>query len=252
MDWLTIFLIMFVAQWLMLFALTAVVCCGAGSTRGRSRSRSGGRSRSRSSSRSKRSKSPREQRVRSPHTPEGRGSSSARPSEADVTEHDRARALALGVAGWSRPSPKTPAPPPAFIYTASIHPSIHPSTKHTNRNHAYPSSTVSRKQSRQANQKTNAPKSNMFLPVHDPSITVCAFSKSKQTTSQAGRTNQHTNQRKWGKKERVATKLCFPQMMSILALHWWPTKQPTNQATKTTQPGVFPKGCRYLVCVTTS
>ena len=127
MDWLTIFLIMFVAQWLMLFALTAVVCCGAGSTRGRGRSRSGGRSRSRSSSRSKRSKSPREQRVRSPHTPEGRGSSSARPSEADVTEHDRARALALGVAGWSRPSPKTPAPPPAFIYTASIHPSIHPS-----------------------------------------------------------------------------------------------------------------------------
>ena len=36
-----------------------------------------------------------------------------------------------------------PAPPPAFIYTASIH----PSSKHTNRKNAYPSSTVSHKQS---------------------------------------------------------------------------------------------------------
>ena len=37
-------------------------------------------------------------------------------------------------------------------------------------------------------------------------------------------------------------------MLSILALRWQPTKQPTNQATKATPPCVFPKGCRYLVC----
>ena len=51
----------------------------------------------------------------------------------------------------------------------------------------------------QANQATNTPKSYIFLPVHDPSITVCVFSESKQPTSPAGRTNQHTNQRKWDK-----------------------------------------------------
>ena len=88
----------------------------------------------------------------------------------------------------------------------SIHPSIHPPSTQTGK-HVCPSSTVSRKQSRQANQQTNAPKSNILLPVHDASITVCIFSKPKQPTSQAGRTNQHINQNKWGKKERVATKL---------------------------------------------
>ena len=88
----------------------------------------------------------------------------------------------------------------------SIHPSIHQPSTQTGK-HVCPSSTVSRKQSRQANQQTNTPKSNIFLPVHDPSITVCIFSKPKQPTSQAGGTNQHINQRKWGKKERVATKL---------------------------------------------
>ena len=32
----------------------------------------------------------------------------------------------------------------------------------------------------------------------------------------------------------------FPQMLPILALHWQPANQPTNPATKTTQPCVFP------------
>ena len=96
------------------------------------------------------------------------------------------------------------------LYLHSIDPSIHPSI--------HPLYHASNQQ--QANQATNPPKSSIFLPVHDPFITVCALPKSKQPTSQAGRTNQHTNQRKWDKKERVATKLCFPQMLSILALHW--------------------------------
>ena len=95
---------------------------------------------------------------------------------------------------------------PSRLYLHSIHPSIHPLYHASNQ--------------QQANQATNPPKSFIFLPAHDPSITVCVFPKSKQPTSQAGRTNQHTNQRKWDKKERVATKLCFPQMLSILALHW--------------------------------
>ena len=65
-----------------------------------------------------------------------------------------------------RPPPHTV--PPLSTQHPSIHPSIHPSnhppTKHTNRKIAYPSSTVSRKQSQQANQATNTPKRLYICP----------------------------------------------------------------------------------------
>ena len=80
--------------------------------------------------------------------------------------------------------------PPIFT---QIHPSIHPSTKHTNRKIAYPSSTVSRKRSRQANQATNAPKSYTFvLSMIHPSLYVFSPNPSNQQAKQAEPTDTPT------------------------------------------------------------
>ena len=135
------------------------------------------------------------------------------------------------IAGRRCALPRTP----SRLYLRSIHPSIPPCI-HLSINQAHKQKKVHVHQAlyhasnqQQANQATNTPKSYIFLLVHDPSITVCVFPKTKQPTSQAGRTNQHTNQRKWGKKERVGS-------------------LPSHQQTK--QPnGVFPKCCRYLLCI---
>ena len=110
---------------------------------------------------------------------------------------------------------------PSRLYLHSTHPSIHPSIhpSNTNTNNVCPSSTVSRKQSRQANQQTNAPKSNLFsLSMIHPSL--CVFYKSKQPTAKQAEPTNTPTKGSGVKRERVATKLCFPQMLSILALHW--------------------------------
>ena len=122
----------------------------------------------------------------------------------------------------------SPAPRPAFIYTASIHPSIHPSI---NQAHiAYPSRTVSRKQSQQANQATNTPKSYILVPV-----TVCVFSKSKQP---AEPTDTPTKGRRVKKKGAPATNKPSDQTFSPNAVDTCfelVAHQATNKpATKTT------------------
>ena len=76
-----------------------------------------------------------------------------------------------------RPPPR----PPSRLDLRSIHPSvrpsvrpsIHPSIHHPITKIAYPSSTVSRKQSRPANQQINTPKRHILPPIHDPSIIMC-------------------------------------------------------------------------------
>ena len=128
--------------------------------------------------------------------------------------------------------------PPAVIYTASINPSIHPSFLPSfhqthKRKIAYPSSTVSRKQSRQANQATNAPKSYIFVPVHDLSITyVFSPNPSNQQAKQAEPTNTLTKgsgiQKNGQQPNYVFTKCC-----RYLPCIGGP---PSNQQTKQPKP----------------
>ena len=170
--------------------------------------------------------------------------------------------------------PKPPIPalcpplhPPAFIYTASIHPSIHQTSTHSE-NIAYPSSTVPRKQSRQAYQQTSKQKTISLSMIH-ASLYVFSPNPSKQQAKQAEPTNTPSKGSGVKKKGWVAhqatskpsnqavfsqnavdtcfalvahqatnkpsnqnhTTLCFPQMLSIFGLHYNKlAKQPTHQA----------------------
>ena len=88
--------------------------------------------------------------------------------------------------------------PPLFTQHPSIHLSIHPSIHQPSTQTekiAYPSSTVSHKQPRQANQQTNTPKSYIFLSVHDPSLYAFSPNPSKQQAKQAEPTNTPTKGR---------------------------------------------------------
>ena len=90
--------------------------------------------------------------------------------------------LRLHCGGGRSALPRTP----SRLYLHSIHPPIHRSINQAHKQeelHIHQALHHASNQ-QQANQPTNAPKSNMFLPVHDPSITICAFPKSKQPTNQ--------------------------------------------------------------------
>ena len=96
--------------------------------------------------------------------------------------------------------------PPSRLYLYNIHPSIYPSFLPAIHPSIHPLFHQPNTQTEKFNQTTNTDQTiTFFAPVHDPSITVCVFSKSKQPTSQAGWTNRHTNQRKDNIKERVGS-----------------------------------------------
>ena len=137
----------------------------------------------------------------------------------------------LGLRCWAGAAP-SPAPPPAFIYTASInpsiHPSTHPSTKHTTEKMHVHQALYHASNQQQANQATNAPKSYIFLLVHDHlSLYVFSPNPSNQQAKQAEPTNTPTKGSGVKKKGRVAHQA---------------TSKPSNQT-------VSPKCCRYSLCI---